>query len=52
MHGPVMGFMGTGPVTFVGERPSTGNFGGTAPVVQLFYGPAEAGPFKCPSLRL
>jgi uracil-DNA glycosylase family 4 len=26
----VKGFMGTGPVMFVGERPSTGNFGGTA----------------------
>lgn len=26
----VMGFVGTGPVMFIGERPSTGNFGGPA----------------------
>lgn len=29
-RGTVQGFMGTGPVMVVGERPSTGNFGGPA----------------------
>lgn len=30
VRGSVQGFMGAGPVMFVGERPSTGNFGGTS----------------------
>ena len=29
-RGKVQGFLGTGPIMFVGERPSTGNFGGPA----------------------